>query len=179
MEVFRPVIDFRRVNEVTEDEKYPLPVLKDLLMSLGKGNRYFSSLDLLAGYWQVKMVPASRAMTAFSTPSSHFEFKRMPFGLRTSPISFSRMMNTLLSDMLGKNVYAYLDDVIIYSKDPEFHFRTLEEALLRLKKAGLKTKLTKCEFLKEHISFLRHQVDHAGIHTMDDKIKAVQNYPRP
>ncbi len=92
---FRPVIDFRCVNEVTEDEKYQLPVLEDLLMSLGKGNRYFSSLDFLAGYWQVKMAPASRAVTAFSIPNGHFEFKRMPFGLKTAPISFSRMMNTL------------------------------------------------------------------------------------
>ncbi len=76
-------------------------------------------------------------------------------------------------------VYAYLDDVIIYNKDPESHFRTLEEVLSRLKNAGFKAKLTKCEFLKERISFLRHQVDHADIHTMDDKIKGVQNYPRP
>ncbi len=125
------------------------------------------------------MAPASRAVTAFSTPSGHFEYKRMPFGLKTAPISFSKMMNTLLSDMLGKNVYAYLDDLIIYNKDPESHFRTLEEVLLRLKNGGLKAKLTKCEFHKKRISFLGHQIDHAGIHTMDDKIKAVQNYPRP
>ena len=176
---FRPVIDFRRVNEVTEDEKYPLPVLKDLLMSLGHGNTVFSTLDLLSGYWQVKMAPSSRAVTAFSTPNGHFEFKRMPFGLKTAPISFSKMMNTLLSDLLGRGVYAYLDDVIIYSKDPESHFQTLENVLSRLKNAGLKAKLTKCEFLKERISFLGHQVDHAGIHTMDDKIQAVKNYPRP
>ncbi len=70
---FRPVIDFSRVNEVTEDEKYPLPVLKDLLMSLGKGKRYFSSLDLLVGYWQVKMAPASRVVTAFSTRNGLFD----------------------------------------------------------------------------------------------------------
>ncbi len=71
-------------------------------------------------------------------------------------------MNTLLSDMLGRNVYVYLNDVIIYNKYPESHFRTLEEVLSRLKNAGLKAKLTKCEFLKERISFLGHQVDHAG-----------------
>ncbi len=84
----------------------------------------------------------------------------------------------LLSDLQGRNVYAYLDDLIIYNRDPESHFKTLEEVLLRLKNAGLKAKLTKCEFLKERISFLGHQVDDAGIHTMDDKSKAVQNYPQ-
>ena len=176
---FRPVIDFRRVNEVTEVEKYPLPVLKDLLMSLGHGNTIFSSLDLLSGYWQVKMAPSSREITAFSTPNGHFEFKRMPFGLSNAPISFSRMMNTLLAGLLGKNVYAYLDDVIVYNRDPKSHFETLEKVLSRLKSTGLKLKLTKCEFLKAKIKFLGHVVDGEGIHTVEDKIIAVKNFPQP
>ncbi len=125
------------------------------------------------------MVPSSRGVIAFSTPNGHFEFKCMPFGLKTAPISFSRMMNTILSDLIGKNVYAYLDDVIIFNKDPESHFATLREVSVRFKNAGLKGKLTKCEFLKERISFLGHQVDHAGIHTMDDQTQAVKNFPRP
>ncbi len=75
-------------------------------MSLGQGNTIFSSLDLLSGYWQIKIAPSSRAVTAFSTPNGHFEFKRMPFCLKTPPIYFSRMMNTILSDLQGKNVYA-------------------------------------------------------------------------
>ena len=176
---YRPVIDFRKVNEVTEDDRFPLPVLNDLLMSLGLGNTIFSSLDLLSGYWQVPMAPESRAVTAFSTPLGHFEFKSMPFGLKNAPVTFSRMMNTLLSDVLGKNVYAYLDDVIIYNKDPKSHFRTLETVLRKFKEAGLKAKLSKCEFLKAKIAFLGHQVDHAGIHTMDDKVRAIKHYPRP
>ncbi len=87
---------------MTEDEKYPLPVLKDLLMSLGQGNTIFSNLDLLSGYWQIKMAPSFRAVTAFSTPNGHFELKLMPFALKTAPISFSRMMNTILSELTGK-----------------------------------------------------------------------------
>ncbi len=70
---FQPVIDFRKVNEVTEDDRYPFPVLSDLLMNLGQGNTIFSSLDLLSGYWQVHMAPEAHAITAFSTPSDHFE----------------------------------------------------------------------------------------------------------
>ncbi len=120
------------------------------------------------------MAPLSRAVTAFSTPNGHFEFRRMPFGLRTAPVSVFRMMNTILSDLIGKNVYAYLDDVIKFNKDPESHFTTLMRVFVRLKKA----KLTKCGFLKERISFLGHRVDHAGIHTVDDKIQAVKNFPR-
>ncbi len=70
---FRPVNDFRRVNDVTVDDHYPLPFLKDLLTSLGRGNKIFSSLDLIFGYWQVPMALASREVTAFSTPSGHYE----------------------------------------------------------------------------------------------------------
>ncbi len=68
---YRSLIDFRQVNEVTEDDRYPLPVLRDLLMSLGQGDKIFSSLDLLSGYWQVPMAPKSREITAFSTPTGH------------------------------------------------------------------------------------------------------------
>ena len=91
---FRPVFDFRHVNEVTENERFPLPVLKDLLMSLGQGNKYFSSLDLVSGYWQIPMAPESRAITAFSTP----HWLRMPFGLKSAPITFQRMMNTIFAE---------------------------------------------------------------------------------
>ncbi len=89
------------------------------------------------------------------------------------------MMNMILSDFLDKNVYAYLDEVIIFNKDSKSYFDTLVQVLLRLKNAGLKAKLTKCELLKDRISFLEHQVDHAGIHTMDDETQAVKNFPQP
>ncbi len=98
----RPVIDFRRVNEVTVD---PLPVLRDLLMCLGRGNKVFSSLDLLSGYWQLPMAPESREVTALSTPNCHFEWSRMPFGLKGAPLTFQRTMNNIYGDMLGNSVY--------------------------------------------------------------------------
>ncbi len=103
----------------------------------------------------------------------------MPFRLKSAPISFQRMINTLFSDMLGNHAFAYLNDVIICNKDPESHFATLEAVLLKLKKAGLKAKVTKCEFLKAKISFLGHMVNENGIHNMGDKIMAVKNFPQP
>ncbi len=115
---FRPVIDFRKVNEVTEDDRYPLPVLSDLLMNLGQGNTIFSSQDLLSGYWQVHLAPEARAIIAFSIPSGHFEWLRMPFGLKSAPITFQRLMNTLLGDLREKDVFAYLDDLIIALRTP-------------------------------------------------------------
>ena len=176
---FRPVIDFRKLNAVTEDDRYPLPVLKDLLMSLGRNNQVFSSLDLLSGYWQVPMAESSRAMTAFSTNGGHYEWLRMPFGLKSAPLTFQRMMNSLFSGMIGDSVFVYLDDIIVASKDLDSHFTTLRSVFQRLQEAGLKVKLSKCEFLKAKICFLGHTVDGKGIHTMDDKVLAVKNFPQP
>ncbi len=115
-------------------------------MSLGQGNTIFSSLDLLSGYQQVPLAAESREITAFSTPSDHSGWLRMPFGLKTAPIIFQRMINTLFSDMIGKEVYAYFDDLIICSKDGDSHLARLKAVLLKLIEAGIKVKLTKCEF---------------------------------
>ncbi len=176
---FRPVIDFRKVSEVTEDDRYPLPVLGDLLMSLRQGNTIISSLDFLSGYWQVPMAAESREITAFSTPSGHFEWLLMAFGLKTAPITFQKMINTLFSDLIGKGVYAYLNDLIICSKDGDSHLGKLEAVLLKLKEAGLKAKLAKNEFLMSKITFLGYTIDGDGIHTMDDKNSAIKNFPQP
>ncbi len=174
-----PVIDFRRVKEVTIDNHYPLPVFRDLLTCLGRGNKVFSSLDILSGYWQLPMAPESREVTTFSTPNGHFEWTRMPFSLEGAPLTFQRTMNNIFGDMLGNSVYIYLDDIIIASKDTTFHMETLKSALKRLQEVGLKLKSTKCEFLKPKIKFLGHEVDEQSIHTVDDKIAAVAQFPQP
>ncbi len=176
---FRPVIDFRQVSEVTVGEQFPLPVLSDLLMNLGEGNTFFSSLDLFTGYWQVPMAPESRQITAFSTPNGHFEWLRMPFGLKISPITFQSMIQTLLGDLKDRNVFAYLDDVIIASPDVDSHLARLETVFSRLQSAGLKVKLLKCEFLRNRIRFLDHEINENGIHTQADKIEAVSKFPVP
>ncbi len=175
----RPIIDFRRVNEVTVDDHYLLPVLRDLLMCLDRGNKVSSTLDLLRGYWQLPKAPESREVTAFSTPNSHFEWTRMPFGLKGAQLTFPRTMNNIFGGMLGNSVYIYLDDIIIGSKNTTSHMETLKSALKQLQEEGLKLKLTKCEFLKHRIKFLGHEVDEQGIHTVDDKTAAVAQFPQP
>ncbi len=164
-----PAIDFRKVNEVTEDDWFPLPALSDLLMSFGHGNKVFSSLDQLSGYWQVPLAPESRKITAFSIPSGHFEWLRMSYCLKSARITFQRMINHLFSGTLGKGVYAYLDDLLICGKDLDSHLTNLETVLRTLQETGLKAQ----------ISFLGHKVDGGGIDTMDDKISAIKNFPRP
>ncbi len=125
------------------------------------------------------MDPESRKITAFSTPSGHFEWLRMPFGLKSAPVTFQRMITTLLDDLKGKNVFAYLDDIIIASPDEDSHLASLEAVLDRLRTAGLKVRLSKCEFLKNKIKFLGHEVNSSGIHTQADKVEAVNKFPVP
>ncbi len=118
---FRLIIDFRSVNDVTVDDHYPLPILRDLLMSLGRRYEIFSSLDLLSGYWQVPMAPM-----AFSTTSGHYEWLHMPFGLKSAPLTFQRLINDIFAGMIGKTVFAYLDDIIVAIKDLDTHFDNLK-----------------------------------------------------
>ncbi len=169
----------RKVNEVTEDDRYPLHVLRGLIMLLGHGNKIFSNLDLFSGYWQVPMAPESIKITAFSTPIGHFEWLRMLFGFKSAPVTFQMMINTLFSDILGNGVYAYLDDFLVCGKDAKSHLANLETVLLKLREVGLRVKLDKCEFLKSKICFLGYKVDGVGIYTMDDKTSPIKNFPRP
>ncbi len=148
-------------------------------MCLGRGNKVFSNLELLSGYWLLPMAPEPREVMAFSMPNSHFKWTHMPFGLKGAPLTFQRTMNNIFGDMLGNSVYIYLDDIIIVSKDTMSHMETLKSVLKRLQEVGLKLKLTKCEFLKTRIKFLGHEVDEQGIHTVDDKIAAVAKFPQP
>ncbi len=125
------------------------------------------------------MAPESREVTAFSTPNGNFEWTRMPFGLKGARLTFQRTMNNISVDILGNFVYIYLDDIIIASKDTMSRMETLKSVLKRLQDVGLKLKLTKCEFIKPRIKFLRHEVDEQGIHTVDEKIAVVAKFPQP
>ncbi len=176
---YRPVIYFCKVNALTVPYHYPLPVLSELLQSIGKHNTVFSSLDLLSGFWQIPMDEKSREITAFSTPTGHYEWLRLPMGLRNAPLTFQRMINSLFAGVVGKGLHMFLDDLIVVSKDLDSHLQQLSLIFQKLTQAGLKVKLTICEFLKSCIAFLGHLVDGDGIHTVDSKVTAVKNLLTP
>lgn len=175
---FRLVIDYRGLNEITIEDKYPLPQISDLLDRLGRAN-YFSVLDLKSGFHQIKMAEDSIAKTAFSTPTHHLEFLRLPFGLKNSPSTFQRMMDNVLRGIANEYACVYLDDIIVFSTSLEEHLTRLEEVFKRLKRANLKVQLDKTEFLRKEISYLGHVVTSEGVKPNPDKIKAILNYPIP
>ena len=123
------------------------------------------------------MDEASKELTAFSTTEGHYQFRVMPFGLRNAPTTFSCLMDLVLTGIKGDFVMAYLDDIIIYSKIEQEHLKHIEQVLSGLKTAGLKLRLSKCEFFKKKLQFLGHVVDVTGVHTQSYKIDKVKNWP--
>ena len=119
-------VDYRRLNSVTKKDVYPLPRVDDLLGALG-GAKYFSSLDLASGHWQVELDEEARQKSAFTTYSGLFEFIRMPFGLCNAPVTFQRVMQRVLAGLEWKTCFVYLDDVLIASKTFEDHLVHLHE----------------------------------------------------
>ena len=175
---WRVVVDFRKLNESTIPDRYPVPAMEDLIMSIGR-NRYFTTLDLLNGFLQVPLEESFMHMTAFSTDRGHFEYTRMPFGLMSSPITFSRLINTVFEGLMGLDLLAYMDDLIIASNSLEEHFEKLRRVLQRLRDSNLKIKLSKCNFLKKEIKYLGHAICKDGVQVNPNKIMAVKDFPTP
>lgn len=175
---FRMVIDYRRLNDKTTDDKYPLPNINDLFDKLGKSS-YFSTLDLASGFHQIEIDKQDRHKTAFTTPSGHYEFTRMPFGLKTAPATFQRAMDNVLRGLQGIHCLVYLDDIIIYSNSLQEHIEKLRKVFDRLRQNNLKMTLDKCEFLRKEVLYLGHKITEHGLEPNDDKIRAVLNFPLP
>ena len=97
----RPVVDYRKLNERTIPDRLPLPVISDILHGLGTENKYFSTIDIKSAFWQIELEEESKDMTAFSTPTGNYRFKRMHFGLSNSPLTYMRLMNIVLRGLLG------------------------------------------------------------------------------
>ena len=171
-------VDYRKVNKITKRDAYPLPRIDEILDSLGKA-KWFTSLDLASGYWQVEMNETDREKTAFVTKQGIFEFNVMPFGLTNAPATFQRLMDRVFYDIKDKYVLVYLDDVTIYSSTFEEHIQHLKEVLERFRRANLKLNLDKCHFCKKEISFLKHLVSEEGIKPDPTKVNKVKNFPMP
>ena len=171
-------VDYRRLNSVTRKDVYPLPRITDILDSLGNA-KFFSTLDLASGYWQVALDPETRDKTAFTTHKGLFEFIRMPFGLCNAPATFQRVMQSVLAGLEWKCCYVYIDDTLVASETFEEHLEHLRTVLLRLRKAGLRLKPKKCKFLHKEVFFLGHILTQEGIKPDPEKTAKVRDFPRP
>ena len=175
-------IDYRGLNTVTKTDLFPLPRIDDLLDQLGRA-KFFSTLNLAAGYWQVRVHPDSREQTAFVTHQGLYEFTVVPFGLKNAPAVFQRLMQRVL---MGLNpdqgpdfVSIYLDDILVFSVTFEEHLEHIQQVIERLTVAGLKLKPSKCHFICQEVEYLGHLITPSGIHPNPNRVKAVQEFPVP
>ena len=175
---WRLCVDYRRLNSVTRKDAYPLPRIDDSLDAL-TGSAYFSTLDLLSGYWQVPLDADAQEKAAFVTRGGLWTWKVLPFGLTSAPATFERLMEQVLKGLQWKTLLLYLDDVIVYSPDIDTHLDRLAEVLDRFRAAGLKLKPAKCELLQPQVSYLGHVVSAEGVATDPEKVEAVKDWKTP
>lgn len=169
---WRIVIDYRKLNDMTIEDRFPMPNIEDIFDKLGNC-QYFSTIDLAKGFHQVEMDPDDIHKTAFSTANGHYEFLRMPFGLRNAPATFQRLINNILREFIGKICLVYLDDILVFSTSIEEHMESLSKVLKCLENANLKIQPDKCLFLSRETEFLGHIITPGGIKTNPKKIEAI------
>ncbi len=171
-------VDYRRLNQVTRKDAYPLPRIDDNLDALS-GSQWFSCVDMKSGYWQVGMDEADQQKTAFVTRRGLWHWKVMPFGLCNAPGTFERLMDLVLRGLNWEHCLVYLDDVIIIGRTFQEHLENLHLVWSRFRNANLKMKPSKCKLYQRSVKFLGHIVSEKGVECDPEKNSAITNWEPP
>jgi hypothetical protein len=171
-------IDYRRLNDVTVKDVFPLPLIEQCLDTLS-GHSWYSSLDMASGYWQLEIEEEDKPKTAFITKFGLFEHNRMAFGLCNAPATFQRAIQLVLSGLLWKKALAYIDDVIVLGQTFGDNIANLREVLDRFRDHDLKLKPRKCHLFRRQVEFLGHTVSEEGIAVDPAKVEKVVTWPIP
>ena len=172
-------INFKKINDISRKDAYPLPFINAILDKLRRA-KYISSIDLKQGYWQIPLTEDSKPITAFTVPGRGlFQFKVMPFGLHSAPATFQRLMDRILGPELEPFCFAYLDDIIILGETYDEHENNLLTVFERLRAANLKINSAKCQFGRKSLKYLGHLVTSEGICTDPDKVDAILELREP
>src|SRR6266542_5433211 len=149
------------------------------LMDVIVGVKYYSSWDLISGFWQIEIEERDKVKTAFSTSWRYYEYNVMPFGLKEAPATFQRLMTKILGPYLYDFIMVYLDDIIIFFQIMDEHLQHMKKVLKALRQAGLKLKLKKCEFTKKQLNYLSFIIREFGIKPDPEKVRAIVDQPAP
>ena len=174
----RLCVDYRKLNDITVKNRYPLPLIGDLLDQL-RHARIYTKIDLRGAYNLLRISPGEEWKTAFRTRFGLFEYRVMPFGLTNAPATFQHLMNHIFHDLLDKCVIIYLDDILIYSPNDSEHRHHVKQVLERLRKNKLYAKHDKCEFHARQVEFLGFIVNPNGVSMDKTKVSAISDWPVP
>jgi hypothetical protein len=168
----RLCVDYRKLNEMTIPDEYPLPKPSDIRQALS-GSQWLSTFDALSGFTQLEITPEDRHLTAFRTHRGLHQFRRLPFGLRNGPSIFQRVMNEVLSQYLWIFVLVYIDDIVVYSSTFEDHLSQVDWVLHAIESAGLTLSPSKCFLGYQSLLLLGQKVSRLGISTHREKVDAI------
>ena len=174
----RLCIDYRKVNERTVKDRFPMCVVSECVYSMF-GMKVFTKMDLVRGYYQMPVEEDSRCVTAFSTAKRHYQFRNLSFGLANAPAAFQRAMNVVISGFPRKNVMVFIDDILVMTESFPEHLRLVADVLKRLEEVGVKVKVEKCEWFADEVEFLGHKVSNSGLKKADRFIEKVRDFPKP
>lgn len=175
----RLCIDYRKLNEKIVKDRYPLPIMEDIIESLYNAT-IFTTLDLKNGFFHVDMEENSVKYSAFVTPDGHYEFLKAPFGLCNSPAVFQKYIHIIFQDLMRKGIMnIYMDDIIVASETEAENISRLKDIFKVAQQHGLIFNIPKCQFLQKSIEFLGHVVEKGSIKPSIEKSKAIRNFPTP
>jgi len=169
-------IDYRRLNSVTRQDSYPLPLIDNCLNKMF-GSLWYSTLDLRSEYYNIPIAEEDRVKFAFVTRSGCYRFTVMPFGLTCAPSVFQRLKDFVLCGLLYLTCLVYLDDVIVFGQSFEKQLYRMDEVFARLLSVKLKLKPSKCSLFQRSVEFVGHLVSENGIAMQDEKISAISDWP--
>ena len=172
-------IDYLKLNRVTKMDAYPMPRTDKMLEKIAKA-KFISTIDLTKGYWQIPLDDEAISKSAFITPRGLFEFTVMPFGMKTAPATFQRMMRDKVLQGLESFADAYIDDVEVDTSTTfEEHSLHLRKVFERLRKAKLRARPSKCKIAKTVVDFVGHRVGKDTIKPRDALVRTIEEFPRP
>ncbi|KAK3573744.1 hypothetical protein QTP86_032542, partial [Hemibagrus guttatus] len=174
----RPCIDYRALNRITVKFRYPLPLVPVALEHL-RGATIFTKLDLRSVYNLIRICEGDEGKTAFITPTGHYEYLVMPYGLANAPSVFQNFIHEVLREFLHRFVLVYIDDILIYSRNMAEHRHHVAEVLERLREFQLFLKAEKCSFHQPSVQFLGYKIDSSGIQMDEGKVTTIRNWPAP